>query len=497
MEKLNVSKKVVEEQLIREEKSDVSNKAIKGSINPYSRRTNYVNQNIIDPIEKGLDNNIEEYEEDEEEYEEDEEDEEDEEEEEEPASPIFYKYKGKTYTVDTSNFLQRNFSNVDPESASKMNMCIYKCVRNGCTPYLLYLMVVDKDTNTLIFPNYELSQGSSDEGMEETENRVLDDFKNALFDIYPPGIQLDTQEEPSDLYTEELFRGFFRHEEGELTMVYDATRINVALADDKEYCWVSPYEMFASKQVNQLQVNINIIVEIASASTGSLDKTFYHLKDVNTNELIKDPYVLFLCRESESSGMFQSIGLSSTIFENIESKNESEDTIQILYPRVKHPKIGTYTFFTSVSTKKNTKRFIVFVDIDGLIPLYIEPEHVDKLDHLYDADNMEKSHALTFMNDSQQLWCIKSSEYFSEINETFYMEDNDEANEVQPIVVTEPIEDPDEDPIEDPVEDPIEDPVKEPVEDPIEDPVKEPVKETVEDPVKEPIKKPLLTNEIQ
>ena len=315
-----------------------------------------------------------------------------------------------------------------------MNICIYKCIQRGCSPYLLYLMIYDENTKTLIFPNNQISAGSED-SEEDLERTILDEFKQILFDIYPPAVTVT--EDEVDIYTEELFRGFFVHDNTDITMVYDATRINVPLANDKQYYWVTPYEMFASKTVHGINVNPSVLVEIASAD-GSLDKRFYHLKDVKTNELVKDPYVLFLCKQSSSAGLLSSLestfGFSSE-YDNIESEEpegtENEEVVTILYPRIKHDKIGTYTLFSSTSKVNTAKRFVVFVDIDDLSPLYLEPEHVDKLDHLYDPDNIELSTAITFMNGSQQIWCIKSPFYFSEIKEIYTVSEDDSESQIE------------------------------------------------------------------
>jgi len=434
MEKLNISKKVVEENLIRRPKT---------IINPFETTTSpkKTYDNVIDDKDA---ENIETAERDEDNIEENIYENIDDNQSDAsmqelppdiPASPIFYEYDGKTYTVDNSNFLQRNFTNVEPDMNYKMNLCIYKCVLKGCMPYLLYLMVYDENTDTLIFPHYTIRQGSSEEAVEDTEIRILNEFKESLFEIYPPGIILNNQgssessetSEKYDIYTEEFFRGFFVHDEkdssipdnGMITMVYDATRVIVPLSGDKQYYWVTPYEMFALKQMNQMKVNADIIRTISTSYSGSLDKSFYHLKDVRTNELIKDPYVLFLSTPAGDS-IATSIGFST--FENVVFNETPENTVQIIYPRTNDPTLGIYTFFSSQTTIKNGKRFAVFVDINDLQPLYVEPEEADILNHLYDVDQESSYSAITYMNGSQQLWCIKSPLYFSEIEETYYKE---------------------------------------------------------------------------
>ena len=417
MEKLNISKKVVEENLIRSSKPIMDPFETIAEPNKQIEDKNIDNENIEEKIDDNIsETSVQESEQTDLSHD-------------IPASPIFYDYDGKTYTVDNSNFLQRNFTNVEPDINYKMNLCIYKCVLKGCAPYLLYLMVYDENTDTLIFPHYTIRQGSSEEAVEDTEIRILNEFKEALFDIYPPGIILNNEEssETHDIYTEEFFRGFFVHDEkdpsipenGMITMVYDATRVNVPLFGDKQYYWVTPYEMFALKQMNQMKVNADIIRTISTSYSGSLDKSFYHLKDVRTNELIKDPYVLFLSTSSGDS-IANSLGFST--FENVVFNETSENTVQIIYPRTNHPTLGNYTFFSSQTTIKDGKRFAVFVDIDDLQPLYVEPEEADILNHLYDVDRELSYSAITYMNGSQQLWCIKSPLYFSEIEDIFYKE---------------------------------------------------------------------------
>jgi hypothetical protein len=139
MEKLNISKKVVEENLIRRPKT---------IINPFETTTSPKNtyDNVIDDKDA---ENIETAERDKDNIEENIYENIDDNQSDAsmqelppdiPASPIFYEYDGKTYTVDNSNFLQRNFTNVEPDMNYKMNLCIYKCVLKGCMPYLLYLI---------------------------------------------------------------------------------------------------------------------------------------------------------------------------------------------------------------------------------------------------------------------------------------------------------------------------------------------------------------------
>uniref|UniRef100_A0A6C0DY26 Uncharacterized protein n=1 Tax=viral metagenome TaxID=1070528 RepID=A0A6C0DY26_9ZZZZ len=339
------------------------------------------------------------------------------------ASPITYFYKGETYMVDTDPFLQKDFNDVNPEKGYHTEVCIYRCVLEGCTPYLLYLMVRDTETDTVVFPNYRaISGGSGDESVEDTESRVLDDFKRGLFDIYPPGIH--TGENFIDIYQEDLFRGFHMGADS-ITFVYDATRIQVPLATDKPYVWVTPYEMFVSKKTGEgVSIDDGVIRRVSSSLNGSLDKRFYHLTKMSDSSLVKDPYVLFLCKSGES--FLANIGLSDTAFEN-DLETLPENTVCLLPPRIQHPLLGNYTFFSSFPLNEGTntriqsgintglKRYAVFVDIDGLNPLYVENENLKILDELYSPENPEKYSAITFFYKSHQIWCVKSPIYFSRL----------------------------------------------------------------------------------
>jgi hypothetical protein len=158
--------------------------------------------------------------------------------------------------------------------------------------------------------------------------------------------------------------------------------------------------------------------------------------------------------------------------------DENDSVIQIIYPRINNPKIGTYTFFSSKTNIKGAKRFAVFVDIDGLSPLYIEPVDSDKLNHLYDPENIEASTAITYMNGSQQIWCIKSPYYFSEINEVFIEISHDEKTED---IIGEPAEEPTEEPAEEPTEEPTEESAEEPTEESAEESAEEPTDKSAEE----------------
>jgi len=350
-----------------------------------------------------------------------------------------YEYDGKKYYIDNEKFLQKRFDDIVPTKHYTTNMCIYKCVRKGCCPYLVYLLLFDPATNTYILPNYAQEPIMSSTEIDETEEKIMESFKEHLFEIYPPNeyIPLDVEnEEPTDIYDEDLFKGFFLEEQtSTITMVYDATRVNVPASDIQKYCWASPYEIFITDKIKDVPISSEVVSVFKSISQENR-KDFHHLKTMEDNTIVKTPYILFMClakaddetTESNSSvfSLFNIFGANNEniVYENVVSPMSNEIE-QIIYPRIQHPKIGNYTFFSmdplNMSNSDQLQRFVVFVDIDGLNPLYVEEEENDKLLHLYDIDQTEQYSSISFMHNGSsgkiQLWCIKSSYYFSEMIE--------------------------------------------------------------------------------
>jgi len=305
-----------------------------------------------------------------------------------------YNYENKTYFIDNEKYLQKDFTSIT-ENVS-MNLCIYKCVRKGCCPYLQYLMVYDDESNSYILPNEKIMENPvesennanfSTEDTEIVEEKIMEKMNELLFFIFPPQpfIPFEYQSEsesPTDLYEPQLFKGFHIDENREITMVYDATRVQLPLSTQQKYIWVSPYEIFISKSVKEIPVHDSIRNTFLQICMSEPD--FHHLKEKvgeAEDKIVKTPYILFMCKNSETG------------YENVYSNNLTEI---IFPPQIDDENIGKYTFFTNkhlikesaeVGTqekKENLARYAVFIDIEGLNPLFIEPTETDKINHLYD-----------------------------------------------------------------------------------------------------------------
>jgi hypothetical protein len=337
-----------------------------------------------------------------------------------------YLYENKYYYLKNEKYLQTDFEAATILPDYNMQMCIYKCVRQGCTPFLMYLLQYHEGKYILPSrrePNGEVAS-TSEESSTTEETDIMEKFHEYLFNIFPPNeIQKLNTEDPADLYDPELFKGFYNHKtSNKLTMVYDATRIQIPISTEPTlYVWATPYEMFISKNIKEIPIDETVresFIEI-----GDNEKDFHHLYTEN-DTIIKSPFVLYLCKTGDApSGfnLFTKPDIDATI------TNDYNTDYSVIYPRIQHPLLGDYTFFSNKmlnpdaagaeGTADKLRRFAVFVDIPGLHPLYVEQDETDKLNHLYDIDQTEQYSSITYLrsSDKAQLWCVKSSQYFSEI----------------------------------------------------------------------------------
>ena len=329
-----------------------------------------------------------------------------------------YDYGDDSYYIDNTPFLEKIF--LFPDGEHPIDLCIYSCVRTGCMPYVLYLTVYDKTKNTLTFPLAESIVITENDSEEDIRNRTMENFKNSIFNIFPPNeIQNPTvKEEPTDVFYPQLFKGLSFSDE-KITMVYDATRVHVPVSKDKEYFWVTPYEILVLYQYKNIIIDDSVIsfFQNIATSSGFIDKSFYQLKRVSDGSLVPTPYVMFPCSPSSSTSFISYIrGDTSITYENIVETPEEE--INLFIPTINHPKYGNFPIFSSLpldKTKLHIKRCAVFVDIDDMQPTFLNTENPELIDHLYDITQDRQFTSFSFIENNIQYWCIKSPLYFSEI----------------------------------------------------------------------------------
>jgi hypothetical protein len=342
-----------------------------------------------------------------------------------------YNYKGETYFVDNLSVLQRHYN--FPPGNYKSHLCIYKCIRQGVLPYLLYLTVYDKSSKTLVFPSIDETFEITEEN--DPEEYVQTAIKEKLFDIFPPAIlptqqQQQENEGDQDIFDEQLINGFFLTEEN-IWITYDATRVAVPTSTDREYFWVSPFEILLLYKYRNIVIDPILTSFFKTVKESSNDVSFYtlkHISDTGTPEFVPTPYILFPCSPAPA-GFF---GLSTTLFQNI--IQEEGDKINLLIPSVSHPQFGNFPLFSSKPIDPyvpKIKRYAVFVDADGEKPTFFfsEDENTKKsFDQLYAEDQTHKYTSISFLYEKTQYWCVKSPLCFTEIYDdtTFLPSPNEE-----------------------------------------------------------------------
>ena len=332
---------------------------------------------------------------------------------------ITYDYDGDSYFLDNRGSLQRTFD--FPDGSYPTHLCIYTCVRNGCCPYLLYLTVYDNNKNTLVFPTAETVDVGPEQSVDDIRERTMESFKNTLFDIFPPNdteIPEDEDEnESTDIYNPDLFQGLFLDED-HIFMVYDSTRVSVPLATNKEYFWLTPYEITVLYKYRNVDIDPSVtdFFHTVATASGFIDKSFHHLKRLSDGTLVPSPYVVFPCSPG-SPGIFSVFG-SSTSYTNPVQLPEEE--VNLLIPTIEHPYIGNVPLFSSKPLDPSIphiQRYVIFVDINGLEPFFVEKESPELIQHLYDLYQKRQYSSINFIEKDVEYWCVKSPLYMSQIHD--------------------------------------------------------------------------------
>lgn len=313
----------------------------------------------------------------------------------EESKEDIYTSNDTEYFVDTVNILNK-LEEIE-DNNRELQVCIFKTVVNGYSPYLLYLLEYDEERDSYIFPK---------QGSQEVDND--DTIIQKILSLYP--FLADQPDETFGTVDDPLFKGLYE-EEDKITFVYDTTTFKKdILEEDSNYIWATTYEILGSQLIFGKTVDksvIDLFNSIYEKHDNSLD--FHHLKNVETNEYMRTPYTLYLCKKNG---------------DNYENIKHSDENTQILYPRVDHEILGRFFLFSSKLLKEGSQienlefqRFVVFIDIDPSISiLYVDSEeNENKMNHLYDGTLEKEYQIVTFIENGQQYWSVKSPELFEPI----------------------------------------------------------------------------------
>jgi hypothetical protein len=303
-----------------------------------------------------------------------------------------------SYFLDTVNILIK--SDEINESTKEIQVCIFKIVDHGTTPYILYLLEYNPDTNQYGF----VKPQEQDIAIESTITQKLI--------IQYPFLSHEADETIGTLEDERL-RGFTEND-SKITGLYDTTSFITDILEEniENFIWATIYEILGSQKIYEIPVDPTVILHFTEINE-KYGYDYYTLKK-SESEYIRSPYTLYLCQKRTTEEVM------AGAYENIKV---DKDSSILLYPRINHEKLDRIFLFSSnllhpgsLIENKEFIRFAVFVDEDPKISiLYIdgpESENQSDLDHLYDGTLEKDYQIVTFIEGSQQFWSIRNPQLF-------------------------------------------------------------------------------------
>ena len=358
----------------------------------------------------------------------------------EPLSNEEFMFKDTRYKLTNEHLLEKNFSNLESSKSYKIKLCIYSIVtENTPTPYLRYVLnkITSENGEPLyVFPEFDFTLDNIDQPLsnEDVENitqeptnmdvegpndtkieaEILEQCKTTILEIF----NFLNHSENADF--NKMFKGFFvptTENQDTILFVFDTTEIlptNLVERTQTEYVWAVLYEMLCSKKWRTTSISdeiYNYFKEIIERNSNSMD--MHHIK-TQDDEYLKSPYLLFLCNN-----------------DNMEYQNCFKDEsninhpVNLLFPRIQHPKIGDYFIFTvepiNPEDSRTLRRFLVFFDDADIATNYIEESDESvvqqQLDSIYtmDSEDTPNYNGYVFMENNKQLWVMKNREKIVEL----------------------------------------------------------------------------------
>ena len=312
-----------------------------------------------------------------------------------------------TYFLDTADILIKS-DEID-DSIKELQVCIFKIVDQGTTPYLMYLLEYNSDTNTYGF-------------VKPQEQEIPESTITQKLIAQYPFLSHEADETIGTLEDERL-RGFSENDT-KITALYDITSFMTDLLEEnpENFIWATIYEILGSQKIYEIPVDPAVISHFTEIY--DIHGYDYYTLKKSESEYIRCPYTLYLCEKrttGEGTTGEGTTGEGTTgSYENV---GLEKDSTMILYPRINHEKLDRVFLFSSnllnpgsLEENKQILRFAVFADNDPKIPiLYVdgpESENQSKMDHLYDGTLEKEYHIVTFIENGHQFWSIMNPSLF-------------------------------------------------------------------------------------
>jgi len=335
-----------------------------------------------------------------------------------------YKYKGATFTVSVSEYLQKDMQVLHPEKEYTVHLCLYKVVLDSLVPYLTYYLTKKENLKlkmaTVQFPNYKFQLSDIRNPLSpRTVRKITGGADNShkfeaefMEEVYQHVYSFceDPQQIPS---LEPFYRGFYVNEDAETPDIYvvvDMTQLTVNAAD---LIRALPYELLITKTCMEIPVHPSVteLFQMMKTESGTLD--FHQIKRED-GTYVESPYCLYIC-DSSTIGGYENVATF-----NKTSKNGDTNDVkaQIVYPRVYYDKLGMSILMTThafdTDNAEQMQRYAVFAE--KAHTLYIEADSDAELQDIY-TDNAAEYNVIAFIDKSanRQFWSLTTPFILDEI----------------------------------------------------------------------------------
>jgi hypothetical protein len=301
------------------------------------------------------------------------------------------------YVYLNDNILSQKFGDfMDTNKQYNVKICIYK-INNECTlPFLQFLF--DKTGEKMTFSNINfqcpvITQHDLEEDQEHTffMNQCTQELLKVLpiHDIFSVEI------------LQKIYKGFIEYD-NILYVVFDSTQIDNIIIDQQKYCWAIIDEIINARTILDKDVEQDIIDMF-------LHKAPFMMHILNNKGMsITQPIIAYLCNKPTPEVSY------TTILEL-----DNTNSINIIDEQIEHPFLGYYYYFTSkpiTDVVAISKRYAIFTfDCRYILTDINNIQEKEKEDFIKNLEDNDTNLSIYFKEGGIQLWCIKTSEQFTNI----------------------------------------------------------------------------------
>jgi hypothetical protein len=308
--------------------------------------------------------------------------------------------QNKQYYYLNDNILSKTFGDfMNTDKQYNVQICIYKMNQECDIPFLQFLFNITSEKAS--FPSIDFHCPPTSITQQQQQQSSDDPSHEHIFFMNQCSQELLKVLPIHDIFSTEILQQIYKGfvETGNfLYVVFDLSEIDIEL-DNSNYSWSIIDEIMNLKEIMDKKVDPSII---------DLFMTFPYMMNIVDEKgmQVLQPSVLYMCQRE----------LTETLYKNC-LKHENSETINILDEPIEHPFLGTnYIFSTKpISSIQLIKRYSVFTyDCRYILTDITTISQEDKDEFLESLEN-NGNVSIYFKEDGIQLWCIKSSEQFTEI----------------------------------------------------------------------------------